>query len=61
MVFTHLDLLLDTSFLHKEWVSKSKFIEKYHENVKDHIKKLTQKYDKYNNKGGNKLTLEEGD
>jgi len=42
-------------------VSKSKFIEKYHENVKDHIKKLTQKYDKYNNKGGNKLTLEEGD
>lgn len=34
-----LPLLDTTSLLYREWVSRFKFIKKYHEKVKNHIKK----------------------
>nr|KYP36175.1 Transposon Ty3-I Gag-Pol polyprotein [Cajanus cajan] len=56
--FDILPLPSTSSYLHNEEVSKADFIKKLHEKVKGQIKKQTQKYIKYNNKGRKKLIFE---
>ena len=57
---TPLDLIplpLDTSFIHKEGVSRSKFVKKLHERVRNQIKVYATK----GNRGRNELVLNKGD
>nr|KYP69682.1 Transposon Ty3-I Gag-Pol polyprotein [Cajanus cajan] len=60
---TPLDLLPlpNTTLFHKERISMTNFIKKYHEKVKSQIEKQTQMYVKYNKKGRKKVTFEVGD
>jgi len=48
-------------FVHKEGVTKAKFVKKMHERIKNQIQKQIEKYVKHNNKGKRKMVFEEGD
>ena len=48
-------------FIHKEGVSKSKFIKDLHENMRNQIQAQTEKVAKYNNKGKRARSFNEGD
>jgi len=57
---TSLELIpfpLDTSFIHKETVSRSDFVKKLHERVRNQIKVYAAK----GNRGRKELVLNEGD
>jgi len=61
---TPLDLIplpLDTSFMHKEGVSRSEFVKKLHERVKNRIENQIKVYATKGNRGRKKLVLNEGD
>ena len=61
---TPLDLIplpLDTSFIHKEGESRSKFVKKLHERVKNQIENQTKVYSTKGNRRRKKLVLNEGD
>jgi len=52
---TPMDLLplpISFDFIHKEGVAKSDFVKKMHEKIKSQIQQQTERYAKYNNKGG---------
>ena len=58
--FTPLDLIplpLDTSFIHKEGVSRSEFVKKLHDKVRNQIKVYAAK----GSRGRKELVLNEGD
>ena len=61
---TPLDLIplpLDTSFIHKEGVSRSKFVNKLHERVRNQIENQIKVYAAKGNRGRKELVLNEGD
>ena len=61
---TPLDLIplpLDTSFIHKEGESRSEFVKKLHERVKNQIENQTKVYSTKGNRGRKELVLNEGD
>jgi len=54
-------LPLDTSFIHKEGVSRSEFVKKLHERVRNQIENQIKVYATKGNRGRNELVLNEGD
>jgi len=61
---TPLDLIplpLGTSFIHKEGVSRSEFVKKLHERVRNQIEKHIKGYAAKGNKGRKELVLNKGD
>ena len=48
-------------FMHKEGVTKAKFVKKLHERIKIQIQKQTEKYIKHNNKGKREIVFENRD
>ena len=61
---TPLDLIplpLNTSFIHKEGESKSKFVKKLHGKVRNQIENQTKVYATKGNRGRNELVLNEED
>ena len=61
---TPLDLIplpLDTSFIHKERVSRLEFVKKLHERVKNQIENQRKMYAAKYNKGRKELVLNKGD
>jgi len=48
-------------FLHKDGVSKAKFVQKLHKRVKSQMQKQSERYAKQNNMGKRELIFEEGD
>ena len=54
-------LPLDTSFIHKEGESRSKFVNKLHERVKNKIENQIKVYSTKDNRGRKELVLNEGD
>ena len=61
---TPLDLIpfpLDTSFIHKEGESRSEFVKKFHERVKNQIENQTKVYSTKGNRGRKELVLNEGE
>jgi len=61
---TPLDLIplpLDTSFIHKEGVSRSELVKKLHERVRSQIENQIKVYATKGNKGRKELVLNKGD
>ena len=61
---TPLDLIplpLDTSFIQKEGESRSEFVQKLHERVRNQIENQTKVYAAKGNRGRKQLVLNEGD
>ena len=61
---TPLDLIplpLDTSFIHKEGVSRSEFVKKLHERVRNQIENQIKVYVAKGNRGRKELVLNKGD
>ena len=61
---THLDLIplpLETSFIHIEGVSRSEFVKKLHERVRNQIENQIKVYAAKGNRGRKELVLNKGD
>jgi len=61
---TPLDLIplpLSTSFIYKEGVSRSEFVKKLHERVRNHIENQIKVYTTKGSRGRKELMLNEGD
>ena len=61
---TPLDLIplpLNTSFIHKEGESRSEFVKKLHERVRNQIENQIKVYAAKGNRGRKELVLNEGD
>ena len=61
---TPLDLIslsLDTSFIHKERVSRSEFVNKLYERIRNQINNQVKVYASKDNRGRKELVLNEGD
>ena len=54
-------LPLETSFIHKEGVSRSEFVKKLHERVRNQIENQIKVYAAKGNRGRKELVLNKGD
>ena len=48
-------------FVHKEGITKAKFVKKMHERIKTQIQLQTEKYVKHSNKGKREIVFDKGD